>query len=101
MSDLYELSISRFIKASPETVWRAWTRHATEWFTPRPWSTVSVDHDLRPGGRADVVMFSELFLSAYPPEDLVLKPAFQDACRAACDVFAHTVAEIAAQPLAY
>ena len=58
MSDLYELSVTRFIKAPPETVWRAWTRHATEWFTPRPWSTVSVDYDLRPGGRADVVMQS-------------------------------------------
>jgi NAD+ synthase len=34
---------------------------------------------------ADLVMFSELFLSGYPPEDLVLKPAFQDACRKACE----------------
>lgn len=58
MSDLYELSVSRFIKAPPETVWRAWTRHGTEWFTPRPWTTVSVDYDLRPGGRADMVMQS-------------------------------------------
>ena len=32
---------------------------------------------------ADLVMFSELFLAGYPPEDLVLRPAFQDACRAA------------------
>jgi NAD+ synthase len=31
---------------------------------------------------ADVVVFSELFLNGYPPEDLVLKPAFQDATRA-------------------
>ena len=31
---------------------------------------------------ADIVMFSELFLAGYPPEDLVLKPAFQEACRA-------------------
>lgn len=30
---------------------------------------------------ADLVMFSELFLAGYPPEDLVLKPAFQEACR--------------------
>ena len=37
---------------------------------------------------ADVIMFPELFLSAYPPEDLVLKPAFQDACRKACDELA-------------
>jgi NAD+ synthase len=31
---------------------------------------------------ADVVVFSELFLNGYPPEDLVLKPAFQQATRA-------------------
>ena len=37
---------------------------------------------------ADVVMFPELFLAGYPPEDLVLKPAFQQACRAACDTLA-------------
>lgn len=37
---------------------------------------------------ADVLMLPELFLSAYPPEDLVLKPAFQDACRKACDELA-------------
>ncbi|MEQ1653812.1 MAG: NAD+ synthase [Hyphomicrobium sp.] len=28
---------------------------------------------------ADLVVFPELFLNGYPPEDLVLKPAFQDA----------------------
>ena len=32
---------------------------------------------------ADLVAFSELFIAGYPPEDLVLKPAFQAACRAA------------------
>src|SRR5436309_9015900 len=31
---------------------------------------------------ADLVAFPELFLSGYPPEDLVLKPALQAACRA-------------------
>lgn len=30
---------------------------------------------------ADLLVLSELFISGYPPEDLVLKPAFQDACR--------------------
>ena len=29
---------------------------------------------------ADLVLFTELFLSGYPPEDLVLKPAFLNAC---------------------
>ena len=37
---------------------------------------------------ADVVLFPELFLAGYPPEDLVLKPAFQEACRAACEALA-------------
>jgi NAD+ synthase len=37
---------------------------------------------------ADLVMFSELFIAGYPPEDLVLKPAFLEACRAACEAIA-------------
>lgn len=32
---------------------------------------------------ADLILFSELFVAGYPPEDLVLKPAFQTACMAA------------------
>ena len=31
---------------------------------------------------AELVALPELFLSGYPPEDLVLKPALQAACRA-------------------
>ena len=42
---------------------------------------------------ADAVMFPELFLAGYPPEDLVLKPAFQDACRAACEALARETAD--------
>ena len=34
---------------------------------------------------ADLVVFPELFISGYPPEDLVLKPAFQAACRSAIE----------------
>jgi NAD+ synthase len=34
---------------------------------------------------ADIVVFPEMFISGYPPEDLVLKPAFQAACRAAIE----------------
>ncbi len=40
------------------------------------------------GFGADLVMFSELFIAGYPPEDLVLKPAFVEACRAACEEIA-------------
>ena len=37
---------------------------------------------------ADLVLFSELFITAYPPEDLVLKPALQADARAAIDALA-------------
>ena len=37
---------------------------------------------------ADLVVFTELFISGYPPEDLVLKPAFQAAARAAVEELA-------------
>src|SRR5271154_29647 len=37
---------------------------------------------------ADLILAPELFLSGYPPEDLVLKPAFQEACRSACETLA-------------
>ena len=33
------------------------------------------------GQGADLVIYSELNVCGYPPEDLVLKPAFQDALR--------------------
>src|SRR5206468_1951679 len=37
---------------------------------------------------ADLVIFPELFIAGYPPEDLVLKPAFQAACRTAVEALA-------------
>ncbi len=42
---------------------------------------------------ADLVMFSELFLAGYTPEDLVLKPAFQEACRSAVEALARETAD--------
>ncbi len=42
---------------------------------------------------ADLVVFSELFLAGYPPEDLVLKAAFQAACRAATEQLARETAD--------
>src|SRR6202163_4953369 len=43
--------------------------------------------------RADVIAFSELFIAGYPPEDLVLKPAFQAASRAAIEALARDTAD--------
>ena len=45
------------------------------------------------GFAADLVLAPELFLSGYPPEDLVLKPAFQEACRIACETLARETAD--------
>ena len=45
------------------------------------------------GQGADIVMFPELFLAGYSPEDLVLKPAFIDACRAAVEELARDTAD--------
>ena len=42
---------------------------------------------------ADLILFSELFIAGYPPEDLVLKPAFQAACRTAVETLAAETAE--------
>jgi NAD+ synthase len=42
---------------------------------------------------ADLVVFSELFLTGYPPEDLVLKPAFQAATVAMLSALALDVTE--------
>src|SRR3974390_2251210 len=41
---------------------------------------------------ADLVIFPELFIAGYPPEDLVLKPAFQAACRTAIEALARETA---------
>src|ERR1700752_3596780 len=42
---------------------------------------------------ADVIAFSELFIAGYPPEDLVLKPSFQAACRSAIENLARETSD--------
>jgi NAD+ synthase len=42
---------------------------------------------------ADLILFSELFIVGYPPEDLVLKPALQDDAREAVERFARDTAD--------
>ena len=41
---------------------------------------------------ADLIVFTELFLTGYPLEDLVLKPALQQAAREACEALARDTA---------
>ncbi|SNY93867.1 NAD+ synthase [Cohaesibacter sp. ES.047] len=49
-------------------------------------------HEMAIRQDADCLVLSELFVSGYPPEDLVLKPAFQKACRAAVEELASITA---------
>ena len=42
---------------------------------------------------ADIVLFTELFIAGYPPEDLVLKPAFLKACERAVEELAGDTAD--------
>ena len=42
---------------------------------------------------ADLVLYTELFIAGYPPEDLVLKPAFVAACERAVADFAQDTAD--------
>ena len=44
-------------------------------------------------GGAELVLFSELFIAGYPPEDLVLKPAFHAAAMAAVEQLAGDTAD--------
>jgi NAD+ synthase len=44
-------------------------------------------------GGADLILAPELVVSGYPPEDLVLKPAFQDACRQGVERLAKETAD--------
>ena len=55
-----DLVLERVVDVPRELVWKAWTtpEHLKKWFTPRPWSTVDCEIDLRPGGIFRTVMRS-------------------------------------------
>jgi uncharacterized protein YndB with AHSA1/START domain len=55
-----DLVLERTVDVPPELVWRAWTEPEliVRWFTPAPWSTVSADIDLQPGGAFSTTMRS-------------------------------------------
>jgi uncharacterized protein YndB with AHSA1/START domain len=46
-----ELSVTRFIDAPPDTVYRMYTDRTADWWAPRPWRTRILAFDPRPGGR--------------------------------------------------
>ena len=51
-----ELSITRFIAASPDKVWDVLANRQEVWWCPLPWRTVIDVQDRRPGGRCEMTM---------------------------------------------
>jgi uncharacterized protein YndB with AHSA1/START domain len=53
-----DLILKRVIDAPPHDVFRAWTDPALlkQWFAPAPWSTPTVETDVRVGGSSLIVM---------------------------------------------
>ena len=52
----WQLSVTRYIAAPPETVWQVMTERLSEWWCPRPWRTEIVELDWRAGGRCTTLM---------------------------------------------
>ena len=89
-----DLVLERVVDVPRELVWRAWTepKHLVRWWTPRPWTTVEAEIDLRPGGIFRTVMRSPegklyphlgCYLEVVPQERIVwtvaLEPGFRPA----------------------
>ena len=55
-----DLILTRMIDSPPEHVFRAWTEPELmkQWFAPLPWTTPTVETDVRPGGSSLIVMRS-------------------------------------------
>jgi uncharacterized protein YndB with AHSA1/START domain len=81
-----DLVLERVVPVPVKAVWAAWTipHHVVKWFTPRPWTTVACDIDLRPGGLFRTVMRSPegeefdnvgCFLEVVEPQRLVFTDA--------------------------
>lgn len=77
-----DLVIDREIAVPVDLVWKAWTtpRHLMEWFVPKPWTIVSAELDVRPGGAFNTTMRSPegkefpnlgCYLEVHPNERLV------------------------------
>jgi len=81
----WELSVTRHIAATPETVWTIMTQRMSEWWCPRPWTTRIVEQDWRAGGRSALVMHGPdgeesggegVFLEVTPGKRFVFTDAF-------------------------
>ncbi len=101
-----ELVLRRRLEAPRAAVWRCWTEPGLmmRWFTPKPWETVRVETDLRPGGNSLVVMQSPegdeipnrgVYLEVVPQQRLVFTDAFTEAWKPAEKPFMTAIVEFA------
>lgn len=81
----HELSVTRLIAASPETVYRVWTERTEEWWAPKPYTSKVIAQELRAGGRSSIEMQGPngeqhpgegVFLEVVPGERIVFTNAF-------------------------
>jgi uncharacterized protein YndB with AHSA1/START domain len=91
----HELSVTRFIDAPQETVYRVWTERTAEWWAPKPWKTRIEALELRPGGRFAFDMEGPegerhpgegVILEAVPGERIVATNAFAAGWRPRSDM---------------
>ncbi len=54
---LHELSITRFIEASPEKVWDIMTNQLEAWWCPKPWRAEFNGLERKTGGSANCTMY--------------------------------------------
>jgi uncharacterized protein YndB with AHSA1/START domain len=96
--DARSLTLTRYIAAPPEKVYRAWTDSDVlkRWFAPRPYTTPHAELDVRPGGSSIVVMRGPdgvdmpsrgVYLHVEPNRRLVVTDAFTEAWRTSGKAF--------------
>ena len=93
-----DLILTRLIDAPPEKVFDAWTQPTLlkQWFAPLPWTTPSVEADVRPGGSSLIVMrapdgtdypYQGVYLEVVKKERLVFTNAYTKAWEPAAKPF--------------
>jgi uncharacterized protein YndB with AHSA1/START domain len=94
-----DLVLRRIIDAPAEKVFQGWTdpEMIVKWFTPPPFKTVAAELDVRPGGRAFVMMQGPdgtemptpgVYLEVVPNRRLVITDAYTEAWRPSAKPFA-------------
>jgi uncharacterized protein YndB with AHSA1/START domain len=57
MSELHELSVTRFIGAPPARVWDVMTNRIEDWWCPKPWRAEFTGLERRAGGASTCTMY--------------------------------------------